>query len=81
MRINKKITENILRIDRNFCSVHLNLKIDVGLKVLRAVVIRRFSLNEAPLGLSKFISDYLPYFEKISLSPHPVAIVFSIAGM
>jgi hypothetical protein len=35
--------------------------------VLRAVVIRRFSLNEAPLGLSKFISDYLPYFEKINI--------------
>ena len=29
-----------------------------------AVIIRRFSLNEAPLGLFKFISDYLPYFEK-----------------
>jgi hypothetical protein len=42
----------------------LNLKIDVILKVSRAVVIRRFSLNEAPLGLFKFISDYLPYFEK-----------------
>jgi hypothetical protein len=42
----------------------LNLKIDVILKASRAVVIRRFSLNEAPLGLSKFISDYLPYFEK-----------------
>jgi hypothetical protein len=25
---------------------------------------RWFSLNEAPLGLFKFISDYLPYFEK-----------------
>jgi hypothetical protein len=24
-----------------------------------------FSLNEAPLGLFKFISYYLPYFEKI----------------
>jgi hypothetical protein len=35
--------------------------------VLHAVVIRRFSLNEAPLGLFKFISDYLPYFEKINL--------------
>ena len=34
-----------------------NLKIDVVLKVSRAVVIRWFSLNEAPLGLSKFISD------------------------
>jgi hypothetical protein len=42
----------------------LNLKIDVVLKVSRAVVIRRFSLNEAPLELFKHISDYLPYFEK-----------------
>ena len=42
----------------------LNLKIDVVLKALCAVVIRRFSLNEAPLGLFKFISDYLLYFEK-----------------
>jgi hypothetical protein len=39
----------------------LNLKIDVVLKVSRAVVIRRFSLNEAPLELFKYISDYLPY--------------------
>ena len=45
----------------------LNLKIDVVPKVLRAVIIRRFSLNEAPLGLFKFISDYLPYFEKINI--------------
>jgi hypothetical protein len=42
----------------------LNLKIDVVPKASRAVVIRGFSLNEAPLGLFKFISDYLPYFEK-----------------
>jgi hypothetical protein len=42
----------------------LNLKIDVVLKVSRAVVIRRFSLNEAPLELFKHISDYLSYFEK-----------------
>ena len=42
----------------------LNLKIDVVLKASRAVVIRRFSLSEAPLGLFKFISDYLSYFEK-----------------
>jgi hypothetical protein len=42
----------------------LNLKIDVVPKASRAVVIRRFSLNEALLGLFKFISDYLPYFEK-----------------
>jgi hypothetical protein len=45
----------------------LNLKIDVVLKASRAVVIRRFSLSEAPLGLSKFISNYLPYFEKINI--------------
>jgi hypothetical protein len=42
----------------------LNLKIDVILKASHAVVIRRFSLNEAPLGLSKLISDYLRFFEK-----------------
>ena len=42
----------------------LNLKIDVVPKASRAVVTRGFSLNEAPLGLFKFISDYLPYFEK-----------------
>ena len=42
----------------------LNLKIDVVPKAPRAVVIRQFSLNEAPLELFKFISDYLPYFEK-----------------
>ena len=42
----------------------LKLKIDVVPKAPRAVVIRRFSLNEAPLELFKFISDYLPYFEK-----------------
>jgi hypothetical protein len=41
----------------------LNLKIDVVPMASRAVVLRRFSLNEAPLGLFKFISDYLPYFE------------------
>jgi hypothetical protein len=45
----------------------LNLKIDVVPKALRAVVIRRFSLNEASLGLFKFNSDYLPYFEKINI--------------
>ena len=45
----------------------LNLKIDVIPKALRAVVISGFSLNEAPLGLFKFISDYLPYFEKINI--------------
>ena len=45
----------------------LNQKIDIVLKASHAVVIRRFSLNEAPLGLFKFISDYLPYFEKINI--------------
>jgi hypothetical protein len=44
-----------------------NLKMDVVLKASRAVVIRWFSLNEAPLGLFKFISDYLPYLEKINI--------------
>ena len=43
-----------------------NLKIDVVLKASGAVVIGRFSLNETPLGLFKFISGYLPYFEKIN---------------
>ena len=45
----------------------LNLKIDVVPNASRAVVIRRVSLNEAHLGLFKFISDYLPYFEKINI--------------
>jgi hypothetical protein len=45
----------------------LNLKIDVVLKASRAVVIRQFSLNEAPLRLFIFISDYLPYFEQINI--------------
>ena len=44
-----------------------NLKIEAVLKALHAVVIRRFSLNETPLVLFKFISDYLPYFEKINI--------------
>ena len=47
--------------------MYLNLKIDVVPKASRAFVIRRFSLNKAPLGLFKFISDYLPYFEKINI--------------
>jgi hypothetical protein len=45
----------------------LNLNIDVVLKALYAIVIRWFSLNEAPLGLFRFIYDYLPYFEKINI--------------
>ena len=44
----------------------LNLKINVVLKASRAVVIRGFSLKEAPLELLKFISDYLPYFDIIT---------------
>jgi hypothetical protein len=43
---------------RSFSYV-LNLKIDFVLKASRAVVISRFSLNEAPLGLFKFISPQL----------------------
>jgi hypothetical protein len=42
-----------------------NLKINVVLKASRAVVIGWFSLNEAPLGLFKFISDYLPYLHRL----------------
>ena len=42
----------------------LNLNIDVVPKASRAIVIKRFSLNEALLGLFIFISDYFPYFEK-----------------
>jgi hypothetical protein len=45
----------------------LNLKIDVVPKALRAVVIRRFSLNEAPLGLFNIIFNYFPYLEKINI--------------
>ena len=44
-----------------------NLKIGVVLKASRAVVIGWFSLNEATLGLFKFISNYLPYFEQINI--------------
>jgi hypothetical protein len=40
----------------------LNLTINVVLKASRVVVIRLFSLSDAPLGLFKFISDYLSYF-------------------
>jgi hypothetical protein len=54
---------NLLKMLRLFVNER-NIKIDVVLKALRAVVIRWFTLNEAPLGLFKFISDYLPYFEK-----------------
>ena len=44
-----------------------NRKIDVVLKASRVVVIRSFFVNETPLGLFKFISDYFPYFEKINI--------------
>jgi hypothetical protein len=54
-------------VELRLFSYVLNLKIDVVFKASRAVVIRRFSLNEAPLGLFKFISDYLTYFEKINI--------------
>jgi hypothetical protein len=44
-----------------------NLKLDVVLKAWHAVVIGWFSFKGAPLGLFKFISNYLPYFEKINI--------------
>jgi hypothetical protein len=44
-----------------------NRKIDVVLKASRAVVIRWFSLNNLWGYLNLFISDYLPYFEKINI--------------
>jgi len=56
----------------------LNLKTDVVLKASRAVVIRLFSLNEAPLGLFKFISDYLPDFEKINIFFNIIAKKFEL---
>jgi hypothetical protein len=43
----------------------LNLKLAGVSKASRVVVIRRFSLNEAPLGLFKFNSDYLLIFFNI----------------
>jgi hypothetical protein len=52
------------------------MEIDVVPKASRAVVIRRFSLSEAPLGLFKFISDYfvalirdltkVPFYSKLN---------------
>ena len=54
-------------VELRLFSYVLNLQIDVVLKASRAVVIRRFSLNETPLGLFKFISDYLPYLKKINI--------------
>jgi hypothetical protein len=54
-----------LKIDRNLCSVHeeiTSIRLYTPCNPLRAVVIRWFSLNVAPLGLFKFISDYLLYF-------------------
>jgi hypothetical protein len=55
-----------------------NLKIDVVLSASRAVLIRSFSLNEAPLGLFKFISDYLPYFDKINIFFNIIAKKFEL---
>ena len=55
-----------------------NLKIDVVLKASRAVVIMWFSLNEAPLGLLKFISDYLLYFEKINIFSNIITKKFEL---
>jgi hypothetical protein len=58
----------------------LNLKIDVVPKASHAIVIRQFSLNEAPLGLFKFISDYLPYFEKINIFFN-IAFLYTVVPM
>ena len=46
-----------IEVELRLFSYVLNLKIDVVLKASRADVIWRFSLNKAPLGLFKFISD------------------------
>ena len=56
----------------------LNLKVAVVLKASRAVVTGRFSLNEAPLGLFKCSSDYLPYFEKINIFFNIIAKKFEL---
>jgi hypothetical protein len=45
----------------------LNLKIDVVLKAPCAIVIRRFSLNEAPLGLYKFFPIICHILKKINI--------------
>ena len=59
----------------------LNLKTEVVLKESRAVVIMRFSLNEAPLGLFKFIFDYFPYFEKINIFFNSIASCGTVSLM
>jgi hypothetical protein len=51
-----------------------NLRIDIVLKTSRAVVIMCFSLNEAPLGLFKFIlichhRPYLICHSSVALPP------------
>jgi hypothetical protein len=43
-----------------------------------AIVIRWFSLNEASLGLFKFNSDCLPYFEKINIFFNIIAKKFEL---
>jgi hypothetical protein len=45
-------------------------------KKLRLVVNERN--NEAPLGIFKFISDYLPYFEKINIFFNIIAKKFEL---
>ena len=62
---------------RLFSNVRI-LIIDDVLKASRAVVIRWFSLNEAPLGLFKFIFDYLPYVEKINILINIIAKKFEL---
>jgi hypothetical protein len=65
-----QLHESLIKLYFKQCSIVVNvrnIKINVFLKASRAVVIGWFSLNEAPLGLFKFISDYLPCFEKINI--------------
>ena len=45
----------------------LNLKIDVVLKASRAVVIRRFSLNETPLSYSNLFPIIYLILKKINM--------------
>jgi hypothetical protein len=62
------------------CQTASQVSLFVG---LRAVVIRRFSLNETPLGLFKCISDYLLYFEKkiYIFQYHSKQVWISLSGL
>ena len=66
--INFRVTCHFIRVLIGLKSWgYLSMNGIIVLKASHAVVIRWFSLNEAPLGLFKFISDYLSYFEKINI--------------